>query len=162
MDDSMDIVDGNVWLYRPHRYNPIDRLFYVRVSLSVIIAVDIVLILLMVFNRDYNIHFSVNYNGGASSWVVIYYLILLLSMIGCVGCAWLSRLSMLSLFTSSLITDVIVSLIWNEHGIQIAHWALELMSCGLVALYFSYSFGKWDFLQSQSRIDELEHLQQNG
>ena len=162
MDDSMDIIDSTLWLFRPHHYNPIHRLYYIRMALSFLCAIDIVLVLLIVFDTDLNIHFNINYNGGNCSFIVIYYTILLLSMIGCVFCAWKTRLSFLSICSSALVTDVICQLLWNEHAIQFAHWSVESVNVGLLALYFSYSFGKWDFLQSQSRIDELERLQQNS
>ena len=161
MSDQCDIIDGNVWLFRPRSFNPIHRLYYIRLALSIIIVVDIILVLLTVF-ADLNIHFNIRYNGGNCSFVVLYYTILLLSMIGCTFCVWKHRLSWLSIFSSSLITDAIVSCLWNEHLYQFTHWALQLINVGLLALYFSYSFGKWNLLPSQSRIDELERLQQNS
>ena len=71
VDDSMDIVDGSVWLYRPR--NIPSNIYYLCLLLTLIFVIDIVLILLIVFSDDYSIHFNQKYNGGHSGFVIAYY-----------------------------------------------------------------------------------------
>merc|ERR1712154_193631 len=117
------------------------------------------LLLTILFNDDYTMHFNLNYDGGNNTLVVIYYFVLLLSIIGCTVCVWMTYLQFLCVFYSSFITDLILSLLWMEHHIQFIHWTFTIIICYLLAKYLSYSFGKWNFLQSQTRLEELEQLQ---
>merc|ERR1719384_549031 len=48
VDDSMDIVDGNVWLYRPQKIP--SNIFYLCLLLTILFIIDFVLILLILFN----------------------------------------------------------------------------------------------------------------
>ena len=162
-DDAMDIVDGEVWLYRPQKYVP-SNIFYLCLSLTILLAVDMVLVMLILFGKEYELHFNVHYNGGSegNTFVVGYFVVLLISSIGCSVCVWMTYLKFLSVFYSALITDLIFSLLWMEHYIQFLHWTLTAIICYLLAKYLSQSFGKWNFLQSQTRIDELEQLHREG
>eukprot|EP01083_Nonionella_stella_P069344 184803_1 len=161
IDDSMDIVDGDVWLYRPQNYVA-SHMFYLCLSLTFLFAIDTVVIMLILLNDNYPMHFNLSYNGGNSAFVVVYYLVLIISIIGCTVCIWIKHLQGLCVFYSSFITDAIFSLFWLEHHLQFIHFGLIVVVCYLLARYLSLSFGKWNFLQSQTRLDELEQLHREG
>ena len=166
IDDSMDIVDGSVWLYRPQNYenNLKINIFYLCLLLTLFLIIDFILICLILFDKNEDmIHFNLtNYNGGNSLFVITYYLTLLVSIIGSIICIWCNFLQILCIFYSSFITDLIFCLFWMEHHLQFIHWSFIIMNCYLLMKYLLSSFGKWDYLQSQARLDELEQLHREG
>lgn len=167
IDNSMDIVDGALWLYRPQNYQNNSNkfnIFYLCLLLTLFFIIDFILICFILFDKNKDlIHFNlINYNGGNNLFVIIYYLILLISIISSIICIWCNYLQILSIFYSSFITDLIFSLFWMEHHLQFIHWIFIIINCYLLMKYLLSSFGKWDFLQSQSRLEELEQLHREG
>jgi len=149
-DESCDVVDSDVWLYT-HPSESKNLLFYIRLILTILLISDIIIRSIVTFGMEADIKKQ-------EEWYFYYYSIMIITSVTSAICIWFVYLRLLCLFFSIFIVEMIFSLLWICHILQFVNWIIICFICYLISRYFHHSFGKWYFLLSQARLDELEHL----